>query len=183
MQQILYGNLLSLVAAGFMVGSCVVRSKRTVFLCQSLECLILALASVLFFNSFAGAVTLLISTVRNFIVAMDRFSKRSVWLFVALTVLIGLPLNNRGWIGLLPILATVEYTFCSYLIKSVLGTRCSILVNTGIWVIYSFLILDFSTGLTDLVVLTIDIAAIFRLYNEQKTQKNTEGICPFGGFS
>ena len=53
---LIIGNGISFVAAIFMVASCVVKRKRTIFLCQFLECALLAVASV-FFGALAGAMT------------------------------------------------------------------------------------------------------------------------------
>ena len=77
-----------------------------------------------------------------------------------LVIACGVLTNNRGLIGLLPVIATVEYTICCHYITDVGKTRISILVNEAIWIIYSFLVLDFSTAITDIIVVTVDIVSI-----------------------
>ena len=62
----------------------------------------------------------------------------------------------------MPVIATVEYTICCRLIRDVKRTRISVLVNEAIWLIYSFIIFDFSTALTDVAVIIVDILAIIR---------------------
>ena len=105
------GNILSFFAALFMVASCVVKRKQAVFFCQFLECALLAVASV-FFGSLAGMTTLVLSAVRNLVVAKGRYTKPVMVAFVILTIVAGLLANTRGLVGLLPVLATVEYTIC-----------------------------------------------------------------------
>lgn len=167
MKAIIIGNIISLCAAGFMVASCLVSDKRRVFLFQFLECSILAVASV-FFGSLAGATTLILGALRNLVVARDKFTKPVMWFFLILVTVAGLWTNTKGLVGLLPVIATVEYTFCCYYVTGDRETKYSIFVNVLLWVIYSFLILDFSTAISDSIVLLVDTAAIFRLRRKER---------------
>ena len=162
MSQILIGNIISFVSAMFMAASCLADTKYKIFFYQVLECLVLAVASV-FFGSLAGAVTLVLCALRNYIIARERFSMAIMWLFVILTIVSGVWVNNLGLLGLIPVIATVEYTICCHYITSVKGTKYSIFVNVLLWVIYSFMIYDFSTGIADTIVLIVDAAAIVRM--------------------
>ena len=92
------GNILSFFAALFMVASCVVKRKQAVFFCQFLECTLLAVASV-FFGSLAGMTTLVLSAVRNLVVAKDRYTKPVMVAFVILTIVAGLLPTRGGWSG------------------------------------------------------------------------------------
>lgn len=168
---ILIGNGVSLAAAGFMAASCLVKSKRDVFLCQFSECLLLAAASV-FFGSLAGTAVLALSALRNLLVAAGKYPKALMYLFLFLTLLLGVLVNTKGFIGLLPVAATVEYTVCCYYLKGLKATRYSIFVNVAIWVVYSFLIFDLATALTDSAVLVVDAAAIVKLHRSDRAKKN-----------
>lgn len=151
---LIIGNGISFVAAIFMVASCVVKRKRTIFLCQFLECALLAVASV-FFGSLAGMATLVLSAIRNLLVANDRYTKPMMTVFLILTIVAGVLANTRGLVGLLPVFATVEYTICCHYIVGEKATKCSIFVNVLLWVIYSFLICDLSTAVSDTIVLLL----------------------------
>ena len=74
----------------------------------------------------------------------------------------GFMANNRGIVGLMPVFATVEYTLCCHFIRDVKKTRISVLFNESIWLIYSFLVRDYSTAMTDIAVITVDIFAIIK---------------------
>lgn len=95
-------------------------------------------------------------------------------LFLVLVVVLGLLANNRGLIGLIPVVATVEYTVCCHYIKEIKAVKCSIFVNTFLWVFYSFAIMDFSTGFTDMTVLVIDAVSLVRLWLGEKKQAAQE---------
>lgn len=164
---VIIGNIISFIAALFMVASCLARSKRKIFFYQGLECFILAGSSAVL-GSSAGTVTLLLCAVRNVFIAKNVFSKPIMWSFVLLTVIIGGWVNALGLLGLIPIIATVQYTFCSHYITSVKGTKYSIFVNVLMWVVYSFMIFDFSTAISDVIILVIDSVDIFRIHREER---------------
>ncbi len=145
---LIIGNSISFVAALFMAASCCVNDRHRVFLLQAVECALLCVASI-FFGSWSGITTLALSATRNYLVSKDKFNQNLMVLFLVLVVVFGVWANNRGLIGLIPVVATVEYTICCHYVKEIKAVKCSIFVNTFLWVFYSFAIMDFSTGFTD----------------------------------
>ena len=122
---LIIGNGISFVAAIFMVASCVVKRKRTIFLCPFLECALLTVASV-FFGALAGMTTLVLSAIRNLLVANDRYTKSMMIVFLILTIVAGILANTRGLVGLLPVFTTVEYTICCHYIVGEKATKCNL---------------------------------------------------------
>lgn len=159
MSNILIGNIISFAAAIFLAVSCVVKSRKQIFILQFMNCAVLAVASY-FFGSYAAITTLALCCIRNIFIMKDKFSVPIMTVILILVIACGVLTNNRGIIGLLPVIATVEYTICCHYITDVGKTRISILVNEAIWIIYSFLVLDFSTAITDIIVVTVDIVSI-----------------------
>ena len=164
---LLIGNIISFGAAVCMLWSTFSRSRRSIFLLQFFECALLAAANV-FFGVYAGVFVLLLSAVRNLLVAKNLYTKPVMGLFLLLTVILSFLTNNRGLLGLLPMLATLQYTVCSLAVTSVKGTRLSIFVNTLFWVVYSFLIYDFSTAVSDSVVLAFTAFNLARIILEER---------------
>ena len=157
-----------------MAASCLAKDNRRVFFYQFMECAILAVSSVVF-GSLSGAFTLALCAIRNLIVSRGKLTRPLMILFLLAAVAGGLLVNTRGAVGVLPVIATAQYTVCSYCIRSVKGTKYSIFVNVLFWVVYSFLILDFSTAISDSVILCIDGAAIVRMHRaEQQTKTTTQ---------
>ena len=54
-----------------------------------------------------------------------------------LTFFCGLVLNNRGWIGLLPITASISYTIIMYKAKSIQHMQIAVIINMIQWAIFS----------------------------------------------
>ena len=127
--RIAYHRKWDLVRSGYLYGrQLCVKRKRTIFLCQFLECALLAVASV-FFGALAGMTTLVFSAIRDLLVANDRYTKPMMTVFLILTIVAGVLANTRGLVGLLPVFATVEYTICCHYIVGEKATKCSIFVN------------------------------------------------------
>lgn len=161
MSNILIGNIISFAAAVFLAVSCVVKDRKQVFILQFMNCAVLALASY-FFGSYAAISTLALCCVRNVFITKDKFTRPVMTVIVILVIICGVLTNNRGIIGLMPVLATVEYTMCCYFITNIRKTKISILLNESIWLVYSFIVQDYSTALTDVAVIIVDIVAILK---------------------
>ena len=162
MVNLIIGNLLSAAAAVFMAAANWSDKKTTSFRYQCLQCLILAAASV-FFGSYAGVTTLLLCAGRNYLIAVDRYTGRLCVIFMILTGLAGVLVNNRGFIGLLPVAATVIYCAGSYLARRIMAVKVNILFNQIAWLIYEASVMDIVSAITDAVTLVILLISMVRL--------------------
>ena len=167
MENIIIGNAISFLSAVCMALSCCSKDVKKVFGYQFLECVLLALASC-FFGTYAAVVTLILCALRNIIIAAGKFTKPVMIIFTVAVAVCGFFVNNKGALGLLPVLATVEYTICCYYVKSLKGTKVSILVNLLMWIIYSFIIFDFSTAVSDSIIAAVDITVVLKMMFREK---------------
>ena len=138
MNRILLGNLISFLASLMLTAGCLMKDPKKVYAMQVAENLTLVVSSVCF-GSWSGITTLLISTVRNVLLVKGHFDKKRMYLFSVLVTVCGLAVNNKGWIGLLPVLATVILTVCNYYARSsgaCLSISCCgryIFSRSGMW--------------------------------------------------
>ena len=58
---------------------------------------------------------------------------------------IGLYVNNRGFIGLLPISATIILTVCTYYAKQLFAIKAALLLNITLWMIHDIAVYDFAS--------------------------------------
>ena len=58
-------------------------------------------------GAWSGLVTLLLSSLRMLLILYNTYNRRQMAVFCVLTVAVGLWVNTRGLLGLLPIVATV----------------------------------------------------------------------------
>ena len=166
------GNLISLAASGFMIASCLTHKREAVFRLQFFQCLLLGVSSW-FLNSYSGIAANLISGPRNLAVTRGRFDAKTMTGFLIASVVLGVLVNNRGWIGYLPVVANLQFAFCAYALTSLKGTKLSIALNVLIWIVYSFLVCDLATGISDSVVLLVTSGSLLSLIRQERADRKT----------
>ena len=143
LSKIIIGNVLSFVGAIFLSVSCVLKKREYIYLFQSIECMFLVAAQI-FFGQLGAAAVLILSTIRNAMLAFGAYSSRSLAILFSLTLIFGLAFNTGGAVGLIPLIASLAYTVTSYYAKSFSKIKLSLLFNLFIWCVYSYIIFDFA---------------------------------------
>lgn len=167
MNRILLGNLISFLASLSLTAGCLMKDPKKVYAMQVTENLILVASSVCF-GSWSGISTLLVSTVRNILLVKGHFEKRMMYLFIVLVTVCGMSVNNKGVIGLLPVLATVILTMCNYYAREILAIKWSLFVNLVLWAAYFFMIFDVISGITQVVIAVVTLGSIWQIRLEAK---------------
>ena len=162
--------MISFLASIALTAGCLMKAPKKVYGMQVTENVILIVSSACF-SSWSGISTLLVSTVRNILLVKGMFDKRMMYLFMILVTGCGLAVNNKGLIGLLPVLATVILTVCNYYAREIMAIKWSLFINIVLWAIYFFAILDVVSGITQVVIAVVTIASIFQLRLERKKTK------------
>lgn len=124
--------------------------------------LALALSSVLP-GAWSGLVTLLLSSLRMLLILYNTYNRRQMVVFCVLTVAVGLWVNTRGLLGLLPIVATVQLTAQSYLAHDLYSVKRSITRDLLFGAIYCALILAIVSGVYDLINFILGAVALCRM--------------------
>lgn len=165
-KNIIVGNIFSFIASCFLVYSCITSSRKKAYFFQMMESVMLCFSSVCF-GMWAGLVTLIISIVRNLLVVFDKLDAHKIVICTISVFVFGVIINDKGLIGLMPVIGTIQLTLCSFYIKNLIGTKLSFLCNIIIWAVYSLLIYDFAAGLTQFVIAVITIFSIINTYKKE----------------
>lgn len=168
---IIIGNCISAVAAIFTARSSWAKDKWNIYINQVIQCLLLAVASI-FFNSYAGIVSLLACAFRNYMAAKGKLDIKVSMLCLAIILVPGIVLNNRGYIGLIVIAANVIYTVGMYLTKREISIKINIVINLLLWIIYECLIIDVPSIIADGIGLFVTVASIIRIFKEKGTDSD-----------
>ena len=168
---IIIGNIISLAAACFTAASTFLHKRRTVYLCQVWQCILLAVASI-FFRSYAGITTLVLCAVRNVFIMKEKYTGKLCAVFFVLVGVAGLISNNRGFIGLIPVFATLLYTVGAYVAKKEITIKWNIMANLILWGIYEAAIMDYASLISDLVGVTAGIVSLCS--NKMKNSKKSD---------
>ena len=179
---LLFGNIISFAAACFTLASAWSRDRQRIYLYQSGQCLLLAFANI-FFGSVSGVTTFALCTARNLLLAYDRFTPRRCWFFVAAVALLGLFANNRGAVGLIPVVTTALYTAVCLYVKRTRGIKLNLIVNLLLWALYDLFILDLVSCAVDAVSAGTAVVSLFHAQDsisisEAETSKATRRSNP-----
>ena len=179
---LLFGNIVSFAAACFTLASAWSRDRRRIYLYQAGQCLLLAFANILF-GSVSGVTTFALCTARNLLLAYDRFTPRRCWFFVSAVALLGLFANNRGAVGLIPVVTTALYTVVCLYAKRTRDIKLNLIVNLLLWAVYDFFILDLVSCAVDAVSAGTAVLSLFRVQDsrsisEAETSKATRRSSP-----
>ncbi len=161
MNDLIIANCISTAAAVCTCLSSLSKTKSRIYYFQVAQCLLLTIASF-FFHSYAGIATLLLCSIRNYLLAIDKYNKYLCFILAAGTLILGAIFNNNGIIGWIIIIANVIYTLGGYIAHTELTIKINILIDLLLWIIYELLIYDFPSLIADTIGAGITIYAIVR---------------------
>ncbi len=156
---LIIGNILSLFAAVFTVLSSISCGRKKIYGYQACQCAVMIAASV-FFGSISGVVTFAFCVLRNILLMNDRFSKTVCAVFIALLSITGILSNNLGFIGLIPVAATVLYTFLCLILREDIAIKLNIILNLALWTVYDFIIFDIVSATVDAISVIVTIISV-----------------------
>ncbi len=155
------GNITSFIAALFTFTSAWSGDRKRIYLYQATQCLIMAVANG-FFLSASGVTTFILCAVRNVLLAYERFSAKLCFFFVAGVAAIGIAANNRGLVGLIPVVTTVLYTVVCLYAHRRKAIKANIAVNLSLWAAYDILISDYVSFAVDTGCAGTALLSLFR---------------------
>ena len=159
---VIVGNLCSLFAMITDSISSAQKTAKRVLLVQCLSQLIYCVGTVVL-KGYSGAVQNVISILRN-VVAIRKIESRIVeWSLVAAGVILGLAFNNLGWIGLLPVIANLQYTLAVFRFKdNERALKISFTVCLLMFAVFNGAILNIVGVITNLVVFVVTLSCFFK---------------------
>lgn len=158
---IFMGEIFSFLAAIFLCYSLFSKTKNKMIHIQIFSAMANFISNIFLF-SYSGAITNFFAILRNYI---SYKGKNSLILTISICILLtilGMIFNNQGIIGVLPILATLEYTICMYKVKKVNNMLISAFFNVLLWSIYDFYIMSYPMFVMDVVTALVSIHNYFK---------------------
>ena len=162
---IIVGNGISFVAGIFLIVSYYVNDVKKAYKYQFLNAFVLTISSI-FFLSWTGVTTLSIASARNAMVYKERLTLNWTIFFLIISVVSGVLVNSRGFIGLLPVIAIVQITICNYLLKSIKSIKLSFIINSLLYIVYFFAILDFTSAAAEIITVAIGTISLIKLIHK-----------------
>ena len=160
--ELIIGNLCTLLAMGSNAFSATRKSASGILLTQNLSQAIYC-ASAITLKGYSAAVQNIVSIVRNFTAARKIQSKFLEWMLVVLGVVLGIVFNNRGIVGLLPVIGNLQYTLAIFRFSDNQRVlKISFLLSVVSFAIFNAVICNFVGVAADSFVVVTTAAVLIR---------------------
>ena len=163
---IIVGEIFSLLAALSLAYSTFSNKKNKMILWQAINAVFYGFSN-LFLGGYSAVVTNILTLSRNILSVKNKLNKNFTIIICLLMTIVGISVNNKEWLGLLPILASVSYTICVYILKSAQQMRIALVVNLFQWMIFDFLVKSYPMFIMDVIIIAVTLVNIIR-YKKMK---------------
>ena len=171
---LIFSNIASLAATLVDIFSASRKKARDLLLVQTVGQCLFGL-SVLLVQSYSAAVQNAICIIRNLAAACKVKSRVLEWALVILAVVLGLCLNTNGWVGLLPILASLEYTLAIFHFKDrEVPIKIAFAIHAVLYLIFDFLVKIYIGAISNCVLVITTMMFVHK--SLQKKKKTTQSI-------
>ena len=143
MKIVLIGNIIGLLGSIAMVISTIIKEKKKILISQSIQLTFLTISNLIL-NSLTGALVNIVSIIRNILTYKNKLNKFYLSIIILLTIST-LFMNNRGLIGLIPVIATL-----GMLVEDDRNFKIIILLAVILWSIHDYYIKSYTTFAFDL---------------------------------
>lgn len=126
--------------------------------------------SNLFLGAYSAVVTNVLTLFRNTLEVKNKLNRNFTSVICLLMAIVGLLANNRELLGILPILASITYTICVYVLKSAQQMRIALVVNLIQWMIFDFLVKSYPMFIMDMIIISITLINIIRHKQKRLTK-------------
>lgn len=156
---IMIGNIISLFGSGGILVSTAVKSRKKILKVQTVASVFLLISDMVL-SGYSGAVQDLICILRNLTAIIGKKSKILNAFYIIAGVALGVIFNNRGALGLLPVLANFQFS-CIVLYPKAddMMLKASIFASNVCWAIYSLCIFNYVNMAVNIMICVS--AAIF----------------------
>ena len=156
------GNLCALLAMGTDAISSTRKTAKAMLWMQTLSQVIYCIGTIAL-KGYSGAVQNAVSIVRN-LVAIRQISSAVVeWTLLGLGVVLGLAFNNLGLVGLLPVVANLQYTLAVFRFKDrERALKIAFLISVGLFAIFNLAIYNIVGMLSNSAVCVTTAIALIK---------------------
>lgn len=172
MNGILIGNLCSLCATLTDSVSGTRKTKNAMLLMQIVSQVFYTTAS-LALRAYSATVQNVVAMVRNLIAIKGKSSRATEVALVILPVVLGIWFNNRGLIGLLPVIANLEYSLAVFRLSDrPLKLKYAFIINNLLFCVFNFAVMNFVGGISMIVVSVTTVISILQERKSADGQKS-----------
>lgn len=161
---LILGNIFSLLSAVCIAVSVIKKNKNDLILWQVVDVIFCILSNIALYT-YAALTTNSIALIRNILAYKNKLTKPLTLILSVLCVIVGLWANNRGIIGLFPIIASASYTVLMFITKDDQQMRWALVSNLMLWLVHDAYVQAYPSAVTDLV---LSIWTAIQIYKHKK---------------
>lgn len=158
---LILGNVFSLLSAICIAISVLKKNKNDLILWQVIDVIFCILSNIALYT-YSAMTTNSIALIRNILAYKNKLTKKITWILFILCIVVGLYANNRGLIGLFPIVASASYTIFMFTTKDEQQIRWALVSNLILWFVHDIYIQAYPSALTDVVLSIWTSVQIFK---------------------
>ena len=159
---LIVGNLCSLLAMGSNAISSTRKTVKGVLAMQNVSQVIYCFSAIVL-KGYSAAVQNAVGFFRNLTAIWNIRSKALEWVLIAAAAVLGVAFNNRGLLGLLPVVGNLQYTLAIFRFKGKERLlKISFLLSLVAFVIFNFAIGNYVGVICDSVVIVTTIVVLIR---------------------
>ena len=159
---IIIGNICSILA---MLSDSFSSTRKTTRGVLSVQCLsqMIYFTGTVILKGYSGAVQNAVSLLRNLVAIRRIESKALEWFLIILGVVLGICFNNRGWMGLLPVISHLQYSLAIFRFKdNERALKISFAIAVGLYAVFNVVLLNVVGVCTNLAVMITTLIAVFK---------------------
>ena len=142
------------------------KTAKGMLLFQSLSQVIYFVCAIVL-KGYSAAVQNVVSIIRNAVAIKNIKNKVIEWVLIILGLVLGIVFNNRGIIGLLPVIGNLQYTLAIFYLKDNERLfKISFLISLIGFVIFNIAILNIVGAIADTIVSITTIIALIKERNK-----------------
>ena len=159
---VIVGNAAS---AGAMVTDSIsgaVKTQKRILLIQTLSQFFYAASSIVL-KGYSAAVQNVVAIVRNLVAIKGTDSRTVEFTLIAAPVILGILFNNRGAVGLLPVMANLIYSIgvFRYAAEPV-KLKIAFIICNAMFVVFNFAVLNFVGGISAIVICVTTLVSVVK---------------------
>lgn len=168
MLSIVIGNVLSLFATISDSFSSTRKTFKSILLIQTAS-QVFYIASGIVLKGYSAAVQNSVNIFRNLFAIRGKRSKFMEWFFILIAIVLGIYFNNRGFVGLLPVIANFVYSIAVFRFQNNgLALKASFLFTVLLFTIFNLVILNFVGFASNCILLATTLISLIRDYKKEK---------------
>ena len=165
---LIVGNICTVLAMACNAISSAGRSPKKVLWMQSASQAIYGISGIAL-QGYSATAQNVVSILRNLAAIRNMKSKVLEWALVVLGVVLGVACNNRGVIGLLPVIGNLQYTLAIFKFKTdERKIKIFFLISTICFVVFNFAICNYVGALADAVVSVTTATMIWKDFRRKE---------------